>query len=112
MQVITVVQSIAANTLSLNLVAGQANEFLAGPSAVNLYIRSAVVGLNLIYQIGNEVFVQDQATPAQAGFPTRNENFFVQGVGGTGERIIVQARNTTGAAIITQILIEILRVGR
>ncbi len=110
MQVITVVESILANSLSDNLIAGQANEFLSGPSTVNLYIRSAVIGLNLIFQVGNEVYVQDQETPAQAGFPTRNENFYVQGVGGQGERIIVQARNTTGAAIITQMLIEIVRV--
>ncbi len=110
MQVITVVQLIAANTLSLNLVAGQANEFLAGPSLVNLYIRSAAVGLNAIFQVGNEVYSQDQETGAQAGFPTRNENFFVQGVGGKGERIIFQARNTTGAGIITQVLFEIIRV--
>ncbi len=111
MQVMTVVQSIPANSTSGNLIAGQANEFLQGPSAVNVYVRSAVVGLNLVFQVGNEVFAQNQETPAQAGFPTRNENFFVQGVGGAGERIIVTAENTTGAAIITQLLIDVVRVG-
>lgn len=106
----TVVQSIAANSTSLNLLAGQANEFLSGPSIVNVYVRSAAIGANLIYQIGNEVFSQDQEMPAQAGFPTRNENFFIQGVGGRGERIIAQVRNTTVGAIIVQMLFEIVRV--
>lgn len=110
MQVMTVVQSIAANSTSLNLLAGQVNEFLAGPSAVNVYARAAVVGANLVYQVGNEVFVQNQELPAQAGFPTRNENFFVQGVGGKGERIVATIQNTTGAAIIVQLLFEIVRV--
>ena len=110
MQVMTVVQSIAANTLSANLIAGQANEFLAGPSIVNVYARSAAVGVNMIYQVGNEVFSQDQEVGATAGFPTRPDDFFVQGVGGPGERIIIQARNTTGAAVIVQLLIEIIRV--
>lgn len=110
MQVMTVVQSIAANTLSANLIAGQANEFLAGPSAVNIYARSAAVGLNLIFQVGNEVFIQDQEIGALAGFPQRPDDFLVSGVGGQGERIILQARNTTGGAIIVQVLVEIIRV--
>lgn len=111
MQVMTVVQSIPANSLSLNLLAGQANEFLAGSSIVNVYLRSAATGQNLIYQIGNEVFVQDQEMPSQPGFPTRNENFFIAGVGGRGERIIAQVRNTSGSAVISQLLFEINRVG-
>lgn len=106
----TVVQSIAADTLSANLIAGQANEFLAGNSVVNIYARSAAVGANLIYQVGNEVFSQDQEIGATAGFPTRPQDFFVQGVGGPGERIIVQVRNTTVGAIIVQLLIEVIRI--
>lgn len=111
MQVMTVVNSVAANTLSANLIAGQANEFLAGPSVVRIYARAAAVGLNMIFQVGNEVFSQDQEIGATAGFPTRPQDFFVEGVGGSGERIILQARNTTGGAIIGQFLIEIVRVG-
>ncbi len=110
MQVMTVVQSIAADTLSLNLIAGQANEFLAGPSIVNVYARSAAVGANLIYQIGNEVFSQDQEIGATAGFPVRPDDFFIQGSGGPGERIIIQVRNTTAGAIIIQLLIEVVQV--
>jgi len=110
MQVMTVVQSIAANTTSLNLLNGQVNEFLAGPSVVNVYARAAAIGANLIFQVGNEVFSQDQEMAAQAGFPTRNENFFIQGIGGRGERIVAQVRNTTVGAIIVQLLFEIVRV--
>jgi len=109
-QVMTRVSSIAADTLSANLIAGEANEFLGGPSVVKVYARSAAVGLNMIFQVGNEVFSQDQEIGATAGFPTRPQDFFVQGVGGAGERIIVQLRNTTGAAIIGQLLIEVVQV--
>jgi len=109
-QVMTVIQSVAANTTSLNLLAGQVNEFLAGPSTVNVYARSAAVGANLVFQVGNEVFVQNQELPTQAGFPTRNENFFIQGVGGQGERIVATVQNTTAGAIIIQLLFEIVRV--
>lgn len=112
MQVMTRVQSIAADTLSTNIIAGEANEFLAGPSVVKVYARSAAVGLRLIFQVGNEVFSQDQEIGATAGFPTRPQDFFVQGVGGPGERIILQLRNTTVGAIIGQILIEVVQVRR
>jgi len=106
----TVVQSIAPNSTSLNLLAGQVNEFLGGPSTVSVYVRSAAVGSFLVFQVGNEVFSQDQELPLQAGFPTRNENFFIQGVGGQGERIVATVRNSLGAAVIVQMLFEIVRV--
>lgn len=111
MQVMTVVQSIAANTLSANLIAGQANEFLSGPSVVAIFARAAATGLNLIFQVGNEVYAQDQEVGSLAGFPQRPDDFFVRGEGGAGERIIIQARNTTGAAIIVQLIIDLNRVG-
>jgi len=109
-QVITRVESVAADTFSANIIAGEANEFLAGPSVVRVFARAAVVGLRMIFQVGNEVYAQDQEIGAAAGFPTRPQDFFVEGVGGKGERIILQLRNTTGAAIIGQILIEIVQV--
>lgn len=111
MQVMTVVESIPANSLSANLIAGQANEFLSGPSIVALYARAAAVGLNLIFQIGNEVYSQDQEVGSLAGFPQRPDDFFVRGEGGQGERIIVQARNTTAGAIIVQLILDVNRVG-
>ncbi len=110
MQVMTRVESVAANVFSGNIIAGEANEFLEGPSVVRVFARAAAVGLRMIMQVGNEVFAQDQEIGASAGFPTRPQDFFVEGVGGRGERIILQLRNTTGAAIIGQILIEIIRV--
>ncbi len=111
MQVITRVVSVPANSTSLNLIAGETAEFLAGPSTVNIFARAAAVDLDLLFQVGNEVFLQNQEVAAIAGFPTKNENGLVQGVGGRGERIFVTATNRSGAAIIVQLLIEINRVG-
>ena len=106
----TVVESIAANSTSLNLVAGEANEFLSGPSVVAVYARAAAVGANLVFQVGNEVYSQRQEVGALAGFPQRPDDFFVRGEGGQGERIILTVENTTGAAIIIQLLIDVNRV--
>lgn len=110
MQVISDVTSIAANSLSANLIAGQVNEFLAGPSIVRVYATASAVGLRYIFQIGNEVYSQDQEISAANRFPIRPDDFFVQGSGGKGERIVLQARNTTGGAITSNALLEIVRV--
>lgn len=110
MQVITNVTSIAANTTSANLISGEVGEFLAGRSVINLYARAAAVGLNLLFQVGFEVYLPNQEVGSQAGFPTRNENLLVSGVGGQGERIFITATNTTGAAIIVQLMVDIIRV--
>ncbi len=111
MQVITSVDTILADSLSLNLIAGQVNEFLAGRSVVRVYCTASVVGLRYIFQVGNEVFAQDQEISAANRFPIRPDDFFVEGVGGRGERIVIQARNTTGANITSNLLMDIIRVG-
>ncbi len=110
MQVITRVSSLLPNATSANLIVGEIGEFLAGRSVVNLYARSAAVGTLLLFQIGSEVFLPNQAIGTQAGFPSRNENLLVSGVGGRGERIFITGTNTTAGAIIIQFLLDIIRV--
>jgi len=110
MQVITRVVSIPLNSTSANLIAGEIGEFLAGRSVVNLYARAAAVGVNLLFQVGSEVFLPNQEIGLQAGFPTRNENLLISGVGGQGERIFITATNTTAGNIIIQFMVDIIRV--
>ncbi len=106
MQVITVNSSIAANSTSANLIAGRLNEFLEAPSAVTLYATAAAVGLFATFQVGNEVFSDEQEVLG-TNPPIVPDDLFVVGVGGPGERITLRVRNSTGGAIVFQARIEI-----
>ncbi len=109
-QVLTDRRSNAANSVSGNVLAGKIGEFLARPSVVRLYGTGAAIGLNLSFLIGREVFSQDEEISAANRFPIIPDDFVVDGVGGAGERIFVELRNTTGGAIISNIRLDIIEV--
>ncbi len=104
------VVSIAANTRSANLFAGQAFEFAAAPSIVRLYGRSAAIGLNIDFLVGGESLVADAEIAAVAGFPVRPDDLITEHGANAGDRLFVTASNTTGAAIIVQLLMDIIPI--
>ena len=108
MPMMSVVVSIAANTRSANLFAGQAFEFAASPSIVRLYGRSAAIGLNIDFLLGGESLIADSEIAALAGFPTRPDDLLTEHGANAGERIFVTASNTTGAPIIVQLLCDVI----
>ncbi len=79
-------------------------------SVVRLYATGAAVGMNLSFLIGRETFSQDEEISGANRFPIIPDDFVVDGVGGPGERIFVELRNTTGAAIVGQIRLDIIEV--
>ncbi len=103
-------QSVAANALITNILAGKLNEFLERPSIVNFYIVAAAGGMNASAMVGNEIYVQDQEVSSNNRFPNKNEDLLSSGAGGPGERVSVDLRNTTAGAIVVQTLVEIIPV--
>ena len=108
MPMMTRVVSVAANTRSANLFAGLPFEFAPSASIVRLYGRAAVVGLNIDFLLGGESLISDSEITALAGFPTRVDNLLTEHGANAGDRIFVAARNTTGAAIIVQLLVDVI----
>ena len=108
MPMMTSITSIAANTRSVNLFAGLPFEFAPSPAIVRLYGRAAVVGMNIDFLLGGESLISDSEIAAIAGFPTRPDDLLTEHGANTGDRIFVAARNTTGAAIIVQLLCDVI----
>lgn len=101
------VLSVAANATSPNLLAGKLGEFLEGPSIVTISGSAAVVGMNISASIGRRVIVDDEEISSAARFPILPDDLIAQAPGAGMERIIVRTRNTSGAAIIGNVAVDV-----
>lgn len=102
------VQSVAANTRTGNILAGKNFEFVSAPSILNFYIVGSAVGLRADVLVGGESIVSDEEVSGANRFPQTNSDLFARIGGMPGERIFVALRNTTGAAITANTLVEVL----
>ena len=103
-------RSVAANTVVENILTGKLHEFISGMQAarVRVFITSSATGINASLLIGGESFVQDQLVSGANRFPLDPDDFFAEGGGFVGDRILLSVRNTTGGALttITRIVID------
>jgi len=92
-------QSVAANTVVVNVLAGKIFEFAPSNSVIDLLATASAVGLNISFTIGNEVKLDDQEISAANRFPISPDDFLARGGAFKGDRIVVRLRNTTAGAI-------------
>jgi len=102
------VRAVAANTRTANILAGKAFEFAAAPSIVNVYLVAGAVGLRADVLIGGESVVSDEEVSGANRFPQTDTDLLVRHGANQGDRIFVALRNTTGAAITGNTLVEVL----
>jgi len=102
MPVITNETSIAADSTSANLLAGDINEFLGRPAVVSLFATGAAVGLRAQLLIGQDVAIDDQPISDANRFPITPDDFLSRGGGFQADRLTLRFRNTTAAAIIAR----------
>jgi len=108
MSVMTDRRSVAANTRTANVLAGLPFEFVVQASIVRIYATGSAVGLNADVLVGGESIVSDSEVSAANRFPVRDEDLLVEHGGLPGERIFLAWRNTTGAALTGQVLVDVL----
>ena len=99
-------QSVGANAVVANVLAGKLHEFLSEDSIVRLYAVAAAVGLNVSLLVGGESIVQDQEVSGAGGFPVIPDHFIAEGAGFAGDRLVLSLRNTTGAAIVATTIVD------
>jgi len=104
---ITEVNTVVANTTSLNLCAGKSAEFVKEPSVVTLSATGSAIGLYATMIVGEEVVVDDQPIPLTNRFPIVPDDTLAQGGGFPGDRINVRLRNSTGGNLTGWIRVDI-----
>jgi len=107
----TDIRTVAANAIVANILTGKIHEFASRPSVVRLLITGAAVGVFTSFLIGGEAVVQDQEIGAANRFPLDPDDFFAEFGASVGDRVVVQLRNSTGAGIIVQSVVDVSPIG-
>lgn len=104
--------SVAANATGPNVLAGKQFEFVpAMPSIIEFFLTAAAIGLFCTITVGGEVVVNDEEVSGINRFPQDPEDRFAEFGGSPGDRIAVNFRNSTGAAIVGIALVKITGLG-
>jgi len=99
MPVITNVTVVALNSTSLNLLAGDINEFLGRPSVVSLFCTGSATGLRAQLLVGKDVVIDDQTISAANRFPITPDDFLSRGGGFQGDRLTLRFHNPTAGGL-------------
>jgi len=100
--------SVAANSRSTNVLAGQQFEFLPARASVQLRAASAATGIRADMNLGGEQLAVDTLVPPTNRFPIAPDDTMLTTTGVKGERLFLTFRNTTAGAIVVQYVVEIM----
>lgn len=103
-------QSVAGNATVANVLAGKAFEFVGRPSLVRVYATGSATGLQATLLVGGVSHVQDQLISAANRFPIRPDDLLVEAPAPAGARLVYSVRNTTGGALTSITLVEVIPV--
>jgi hypothetical protein len=102
--------SVAANSTSQNLMAGNLYEYLDRPSIIEFGMCGSNVGLLATIMLGGQVIVQDQEISGAARYPIVPDDWIVKAAGNAGAKIYITLRNRTGGALTAWVILNITPV--
>ena len=94
------VTSIPANGTVANVLTGQLYEFVTRPATVRFLLNSAATGLLCSIIVGSETMMQEGAIRFTNTMPSTQDDVIVTTFARQNDRLLLSARNTTGAAIL------------
>ncbi len=100
--------TIALNSRSANLLAGETFEFLPANSLVSVRMAASAVGLKIDLGVGGELQIINGVPPATNRFPFPPDDTMTSFGAARGERLSLFATNTTGGALTLNTVIEIV----
>jgi len=103
--------SVPANDSSENVLAGKPEVYLTRNSALAFYIVAAAVGIFVTVLVGDSVVVDDQQCSAINRFPIRPDDLFARSGGAGGDLVLVRLRNSTGAPVLVNTVVDVQAVG-
>lgn len=91
--------SVAANTVTDNVLSGSQFEFLPYDAALNFGMTASATGLIVDVYSGQDTLTEALAPSLQNRVPIYPDDFNLTDVAGAGERIKIRVRNTTAGAL-------------
>ena len=105
MPAIQVEQSIPANSSVANLLSGSAFEFARSRQVVSIGITAAATGVFVFISSGADLILEESPAYIKTQFPIIPDEMFYNDVQEAGDRLVIRARNSTGAAIVTRAIV-------
>lgn len=99
--------SVPLNGTVENILAGSAFEFARQNSLVSLGVAAAATGTFITFNSGADVVAEEFEPPIKTIYPVIPDEMYFSDVAAAGDRLVVRARNTTGAAIIVRVIAQV-----
>lgn len=110
MPVIQRAVSVPANSTVENLVAGSQFEFARRASVLSIGLIGAAAGLNAVINNGGDVVAEQFPVNNVARWPIIPDDFVFNSVSQPNDRLSITATNTTGAAIVAYLIVQIQEI--
>ena len=95
MPVISITGTVAANTMSSNLLSGQQFEFVPGRSIIRLSVTGSATGLYAYFNVGGVEVANASYVPPTNAYPVEPDDRMVSVGARGGERLTLTLNNTT-----------------
>lgn len=99
--------SVAANSRSANIFAGESFEFITRPAIISLYANGSATGLQIDVLIGGRSVAVGADIALTDRVPLREEDGVVQFAAAAGERLFATLLNTTAGALTGRWIVDI-----
>ena len=93
-----------------NLVSGSAFEFARTRQIISVGITAAATGTFVTLTSGSDVVLEESPPYVATVFPVIPDQMFYTDVMEQGDRLVIKARNPTGAAVIHRVIVQITPV--
>jgi len=99
--------SVPANSTVDNVLSGSAFEFARNNQLVSLGLTASATGLFATFSSGADVVVEEALAPVATVYPVIPDQFYASDVAAAGDRYVLRARNSTGAAITVRAILQV-----
>lgn len=107
MPVMVTEDSVGANALSDNVLAGELYEYLPTTGPLSLFVTGSATGLRVSFSVGGAIQAEDAVVNTQNRIPVVPDDLLLRAGGRRGERLILRFRNTTAGALTARALVQI-----
>jgi hypothetical protein len=93
-----------------NLLAGSAFEFARTNQLVSVGVAQAATGCFVTFNSGADVVAEEFEPPILTRYPVIPDEMYASDVAAAGDRLVLRARNTTGANIIIRAVVQVTSI--